>query len=92
MLADALERLNVLTDERAMNSLILTTEEAVRFSKLGSDSALYRWSDKWGVRPVAHGRWSRAQIELAMEREAGLTHTPASLKKRQAALKKPISV
>lgn len=84
MLADVQERLNTLTQGAAECPHILTTEEATRYVKAGSASAFYRWAEKWDVEPSAYGRWSRAKIDMALAREAGLTRTPATLRRRQA--------
>jgi hypothetical protein len=89
-------RLNELVRVAVECPHILTTEEAVRYAKLGSDSAFYRWAEKWHVAPCAYGRWSRAALDMALNREAGLSRTPATLRRRpkslsgNSAVKKPL--
>ena len=97
MLADVQVRLNALAEGAAECPHILTVEEACRYVKVGSASAFYRWAEKWCIEPAAYGRWSRAKIDMALAREAGLSSTPATLKRRQSlsrhdAGKKPLSV
>lgn len=85
MLATVTDRLNEVLRAQAECPHILTTEEAVRYAKLGSDSAFYRWAEKWNVTPASYGRWSRAALDLGLSREAGLARTPATLRKKQSA-------
>ena len=78
MLAEVLERLNAPLVTDAM----LTSAEAFAYVKVKSASAFHRWRTKWGVTTATHGRWSRAKLDLALAREAGLVRTPATLRRR----------
>lgn len=57
---------------RAVQSPVLTLAEAAAYAKHGSTSAFYVWARRWEVRavPSANGRYSRRQIDRALEREA----------------------
>ncbi len=49
---------------------ILTTAEAIPYTKnLGKDG-FYRWCKRLGVRSVTNGRYSRPQLDRALERES----------------------
>jgi len=63
---------------RRMAELVLATKrpvlnraEAILHVGLGSDSAFDRWCQRLRVRPCAHGRYARGQLDRAMLREAG---------------------
>jgi hypothetical protein len=60
----------VVRHQRAFESPILTLAEAVTYSKHESDSTFYRWCDKWQVKPVSHGRYSRRWLDRGLDREA----------------------
>ena len=49
---------------------ILTTEEAITYTKHESFSAFYRWASRWRVTSAQHGRYARSQLDAALEREA----------------------
>jgi hypothetical protein len=49
---------------------ILTLQEAVRYTKHGSDTSFYRWAAKWSVKAVSRGRFSRRWLDRGLEREA----------------------
>lgn len=89
MLATVTERLNEVLRAQTECPHILTSEEAIRYVKAGSTSAFYDWAKKWGVSPASYGRWSRAALDMALSREAGLVRTPATLRKKQSARRTP---
>lgn len=49
---------------------ILTLKEALAVAKKNSEDAFYRWDAKFGPTSCGHGRYSRARIERALEKEA----------------------
>ena len=49
---------------------ILTSAEAMAYTKHGSTSAFARWAKRVGYRSVSNGRHSRAQLDVALGREA----------------------
>lgn len=49
---------------------VLTRAEAIAYTGHGSNSAFDRWRLRWGVPPCTGGRYSRGQIERALERES----------------------
>lgn len=55
---------------RAFESPILTTAEAIAYTKHESDSAFYRWCERWAVRSEHNGRWARRWLDRALQREA----------------------
>lgn len=61
----------VATLLQAVRAPVLTLTEAIAYSKHESDSAFYRWCDKWGVpRQPRLGRYSRRALDRALEKEA----------------------
>ena len=64
---------------------VLTRPEARAYVKRPSEGAFCEWCQKWGVSPRSRGRYSRAKLDLALEREAGTAHTPAAMKRQQLA-------
>ncbi|HKB90286.1 MAG TPA: hypothetical protein VKC60_07185 [Opitutaceae bacterium] len=76
------ERLNAVLDGARSTSVILTRAEAIEYVKKRSNSSFDRWVSKWGVRSSAHGRYSRAHLDLALAREGGYARVPASIRKR----------
>lgn len=51
-------------------SPILTRDEAMEYTKNLGDDAFYRWCKRMSVRSVTNGRYSRPQLDRAMERES----------------------
>lgn len=49
---------------------VLTLAEAIRYTKHESHSAFYRWCKRWGVRSITNGRFSRPQLDRAIDRES----------------------
>ena len=47
---------------------VLTRDEAKHYVKKPSNAAFSRWCKKWGVRPIEQGRYSRANLDKAIER------------------------
>jgi hypothetical protein len=60
----------VATRLSALKAPVLTLAEAITYTKHESDSAFYRWCEKWGVSTVARGRYSRRWLDRAMEKES----------------------
>jgi hypothetical protein len=50
--------------------LVYTTEEAISFTKVGSDAAFYRWARTWKVSRLSNGRYAREHLEAGLAREA----------------------
>jgi len=53
-----------------VSDTILTTEEAVAYTKHRSDRAFYRWASLWAVRGHQSGRYSRERLDAALTAEA----------------------
>jgi len=51
---------------------ILTTAEAVTYTKFKSRSAFHRWAAKNRVKRIQNGRWSKRNLDLGLQREAGV--------------------
>lgn len=66
---------------------MLTLAEATAYVKRPSAWAFYKWARQWRVKSKTRGRYSRAALDLALERESGLTHTPATLQRHQRVLR-----
>lgn len=66
---------------------IMTRAEMKAFLRCESEGAFVAYCRRWKIKPVGHGRWSRAQAELAIGREAGIEHTPLTLRRHQEAIK-----
>ena len=49
---------------------VLTRAEAKLYVKRNSDRAFGRWCKEWSVRSSQHGRYSRTQLDVALNREA----------------------
>jgi hypothetical protein len=64
------ERLRELMGARAATDQILTTAEAVAYTKHESGSAFYRWARRLRVSSISNGRYSRPQLDAALDREA----------------------
>jgi hypothetical protein len=62
---------------------VLTRGEAKAYVKRPSEGAFVAWCKRWKIRPASHGRYARAALDLALEREGGLVHTPATLRAHQ---------
>jgi len=77
------QRVAELLRAPAQTPEVLTLEEAVAFTKRPSAWAFYKWARQWRVKSKTRGRYSRKDLVRALERESGLTHTPASLKRHQ---------
>lgn len=60
---------------------ILTRAEAMIYVGRKSHAAFSAWCARWQVRAECRGRWSRTRLDLALAREAGAAHIPASLRK-----------
>lgn len=71
----------------APSPLVLTRGEAKTFVRRPSEGAFVAWCKRWRVKPGSRGRWSRAALELALERESGIAHTPATLRRHQESLR-----
>lgn len=66
---------------------VLTLAEAVAYTKRPSAWAFYQWARRWRVKSKTRGRYSRQDLDRALERESGLTHMPATLRRHQEELK-----
>jgi len=64
------QQLDTLVKRAPLPGPILTTGEATAYTKHESDSAFYRWCGKWRVTRTANGRYSRAHLDRALDREA----------------------
>lgn len=64
--------------QRGLQAPVLTLAEAISYTKHESDSAFYRWCDKWQVSSgPTGGRYARRALDRALEREAAAgTHRP----------------
>lgn len=49
---------------------ILTRSEARAYVKRHSEAAFCDWCKKWRIKPFSRGRYSRDQLDLALERES----------------------
>lgn len=78
----AMTRIEELLRESKPLPPIISRAEAKCLSRQTSDANFSRWCAKWGVSPSTYARYSRAQIELALKREAGELPTPATLRKK----------
>ena len=56
--------------KRTPTGPILTTVEAIAYTKHESDSAFYRWTGKWRVRSITNGRYALGHLDRALAREA----------------------
>lgn len=83
------QRVAELMRAPAQTSLVLTRGEAKIYVKRPSEGAFVAWCKRWKIRPASHGRYARADLDLALEREGGLKHTPATLRHYQDELRKP---
>lgn len=64
---------------------VLTRGEAKVYVKRPSEGAFVAWCRRWKIRPASHGRYARRELDLALEREGGIKHTPATLRAHQRA-------
>lgn len=64
-LADAIVR-----KQEAFRRPVLPLEMAVQYVGKRSESAFYRWADKWGVEPCDTGRFSRTTLDRALNKES----------------------
>jgi hypothetical protein len=87
-LVAAVARVEEMLRAQKLLSPIITREEAKALSTRNDDSAFDRWRNFWGVDRVSHGRYSRAACELALKREAGELPVPATLRRKQADLRR----
>lgn len=73
--ADDLAKIDALLAQRLAaappSRAILTLAEAIAYTKHGSHSAFDRWCRRWRVNSGANGRYSRAQLDVGLAREAG---------------------
>lgn len=51
-------------------SPVLNRDEAMKHTGRFSSSAFHRWCQKMSVSPSAHGRYSRARLDKALDLEA----------------------
>lgn len=88
-IADAIHftQAGLVSQRTVPTQLVLTRSEAKIYVKRLSEGAFSAWCARWKVKPGARGRWSRAALDLALEREGGLRHTPATLRRHQDAQK-----
>lgn len=49
---------------------ILTFAEAIAYAKHGSRTAFQRWCRRWRITSGQNGRYSRSQLDRALQREA----------------------
>lgn len=49
---------------------VLTRDEAKAYVKKISEGAFSEWCARWGVKPAIRGRYSRARLDVALDREA----------------------
>lgn len=75
IILERLERLSAEVAElRAGSALdrkhVLTVAEARGVANQASDSAFYRWAEKWRVAPCGKGRYARRALVAGLEREA----------------------
>jgi len=67
--------------------IIFSRTEARAYVKRENLRVFKRWCQKWGVRSVAYGRYAKATLDLALAREAGIEHTPTTLRRKQEQLR-----
>ena len=65
---------------------IMTRTEAKAYVRRSSEGAFVAWCKRWKVKPHSRGRYARAQLDRALERETGVVRTPATLRRHQAEL------
>ena len=53
------------------NPSIIGRAQAISYAGKRSTSAFDRWCAKYGVKPVAHGRYSRRSLDNAIRKEEG---------------------
>lgn len=63
---------------------VMTRREAMVYVKRRSEGAFCEWCQRWRVKPVSRGRYSRNVLDLALAREAGTVRTPASMRSKAA--------
>jgi len=62
-----------LQAEQSMrNERVLTRAEARAYVKRESEAAFHDWCKRWRIKAAVHGRYSRDQLDLALERESRL--------------------
>jgi hypothetical protein len=67
--ADLLALIREAVARPTLTDRILTTTEAIAYTKHESDSAFYRWAGRWRVTSAQNGRYARSQLDAALERE-----------------------
>lgn len=75
----------LVSQRHAATSLVLTRGEAKVYVKRPSEGAFVAWCRRWKISPASRGRYARAALDLALEREGGIAHTPATLRAHQRA-------
>lgn len=60
--------------QQAYERPVLPLSVAMAYVGKRSESAFYRWADKWGVKPCDTGRFSRTAIDRALNKEAKARH------------------
>ena len=70
---------------------ILTTPEAIAYTKHESDSAYYRWARRWRVTSAQNGRYARSQLDAALERESQKKRPAKPAPQRAASISQPIA-
>lgn len=68
--ADLLALIREAVARPTLTDRILTTTEAIAYTKHESDSAFYRWASRWRVTSAQNGRYARSQLDAALERES----------------------
>lgn len=61
---------------------ILTTAEAIAYTKHESLSAFYRWCSRWHLTSASAGRYARSRLDTALAREAEKRRAPKPAPRR----------
>lgn len=65
---------------------VLSKADATKYVGYGDEKQFQRWCARWRVGQCARGRYRTRDLDLALEREGGLRHTPASLRRVRRAV------
>lgn len=68
-----LDRIETALAAPKTSPVIMSRRDARAYSGKRSDRAFGRWIAKFHIQPCSHGRYSKAQLDIALAREAGST-------------------
>lgn len=71
----------LVRDVQIAPASVMTRKEAMAYVRRTSTQAFHDWAARWYGPRGAKNRYSKSRLDLALAREAGTAHTPASFRK-----------